>query len=731
MILSMNLRKNYHSSVLFVTLFGMLSAETLPTRSQDDLSCRISYQTIQELFSDSLVRPTKNKNDNPGDDSLDKFSERDCLAAAFQNFNELDKKSFDESKNRTEDPANLSLRSLLVKTLEDAHLLRGPESDKYRNSALLLGKDFTMGHFATVRFAHILANTVCDAELKKRQDAIRGLLEGRLYDEMQLNLRKLSNLQNSVVVYSKQCPTSLKKILDELSLVGTVGHYAPTAGVLILDCLLIYLLGSFVKKFSNTDENIVDKKNIAEKMNGVEVALDKDIVHFKGLENTNKCTIINNDVLDNILVYVDLYRQSCMPSGKGFTELLNERKNSSNNSLYSRLGNRNMGLAMGANLTVTLLVERLLPMAYGGDSFLNYKSFAKQHRAFMSLRRTIKEYVTLCEAACHVNRLLQKHLHIKQNLKSTKGIEGLASAHGGSDEFGYLVSLLQANTFKDDDSWWCNVSNIVNAHNLLKKPEHHQRFMRAMEELAELDVYAGIARNIDESKKGEPSLCFVDFDEKAGLELTNVWHMGLSGKKAVPNDVHLGGNNQSVAILTGPNTGGKSTWLTSTIAAAWLAMHIGVAPAEKAKMTPVDVSILSTNPKDDVAKNASLFQAEVTRAADILDLLKQHPEKKFILIFDELFKGTREKEASLLALEYLKELVKTCPGCLIVFSTHFEAVCELEKQYPEVFKNYYIEAYVDKNGNIIRTFKLKPGINHINLVANMAASQLGVTLHKG
>lgn len=137
----------------------------------------------------------------------------------------------------------------------------------------------------------------------------------------------------------------------------------------------------------------------------------------------------------------------------------------------------------------------------------------------------------------------------------------------------------------------------------------------------------------------------------------------------VTNDINLDKN----IIITGPNASGKTTLLKSVLFNLILSQQINCGFYKMCNLNPYKnfhsyINIPDTSQRD------SLFQSEVRRCKDILDIINSNKERHFC-IFDELYSGTNPNEAISCAYSYLKYLT-TKNNCTFILTTHFTTLCE-------------------------------------------------------
>ncbi len=169
----------------------------------------------------------------------------------------------------------------------------------------------------------------------------------------------------------------------------------------------------------------------------------------------------------------------------------------------------------------------------------------------------------------------------------------------------------------------------------------------------------------------------------------------LDGSPFVPNDVELDMNQNRVAIITGPNMAGKSTYMRQ-IALIVLMAQIGCfVPAASAEIGIVDGIYTRVGASDDLAAGQSTFMVEMTEVADIL----RHATSNSLLVLDEIGRGTSTFDGMSIARAVLEHVADPkLLGAKALFATHYHELTELEEQLSGV-KNFSIA--VKKHGDDI------------------------------
>ena len=172
----------------------------------------------------------------------------------------------------------------------------------------------------------------------------------------------------------------------------------------------------------------------------------------------------------------------------------------------------------------------------------------------------------------------------------------------------------------------------------------------------------------------------------------------------VPNDTCLGGKDNQVAILTGPNMAGKSTYMRQVALIVLMAQMGSFVPARAAKIGLVDRVFTRIGASDDLASGQSTFMVEMAEVASIL----KYATSRSLLILDEIGRGTSTYDGMSIAravLEFAANPKRL--GAKTLFATHYHELSTMESKLPNV-KNYNIA--VKKRGDqMIFLRKIVPG----------------------
>ncbi len=172
----------------------------------------------------------------------------------------------------------------------------------------------------------------------------------------------------------------------------------------------------------------------------------------------------------------------------------------------------------------------------------------------------------------------------------------------------------------------------------------------------------------------------------------------------VPNDTYLNDSEDRVAIITGPNMAGKSTYMRQTALIVLMAQIGSFVPAKSATIGIVDRVFTRIGASDDLAAGQSTFMVEMSEMAEIL----KHASAASLLILDEIGRGTSTFDGMAIAravLEYCADKRKL--GAKTMFATHYHELSALEGQLQGV-RNYNITAK-KQGGNLVFLRKIVPG----------------------
>ena len=229
------------------------------------------------------------------------------------------------------------------------------------------------------------------------------------------------------------------------------------------------------------------------------------------------------------------------------------------------------------------------------------------------------------------------------------------------------------------------------------------RVQAAAAAVAAADVLSCFAANAVKN-----NYCRPEVDLSSGLAIESGRHpvveQVLKGQMFVPNDTRLGVEDCQVAIITGPNMAGKSTYMRQVALIVLMAQMGSFVPAKSARIGVVDRLFTRIGASDDLASGQSTFMVEMQEVAEIL----KHATSRSLLILDEIGRGTSTYDGMAIAravLEYAAD--RKFLGAKTLFATHYHELTVLDKELPGV-KNFNISVK-KRGGDMIFLRKIVPG----------------------
>jgi DNA mismatch repair protein MutS len=222
---------------------------------------------------------------------------------------------------------------------------------------------------------------------------------------------------------------------------------------------------------------------------------------------------------------------------------------------------------------------------------------------------------------------------------------------------------------------------------------------RCAEGLAALDVLCNLAERALSLNLVRPELV-----EETGLEITDGRHPvveQVSSEPFVANSMTLD-ERQRMLIITGPNMGGKSTFMRQIAIITLLAYAGGFVPAAAARLGPVDRIFSRIGASDDLAGGRSTFMVEMEETANIL----HNATGNSLVLMDEIGRGTSTFDGLSLAWSCAIELA-TRIRAFTLFATHYFELTTLPEEYPGI-GNLHLDA-VEHGDSIVFLHAVRPG----------------------
>ncbi len=250
-------------------------------------------------------------------------------------------------------------------------------------------------------------------------------------------------------------------------------------------------------------------------------------------------------------------------------------------------------------------------------------------------------------------------------------------------------------------------------------------FLQNLQEIsatvARIDVLSGFAKIALESDYIKPEI--YEIGEKDGvINIVNGRHPlveSISGEEFISNDTYLDLKNSNMAILTGPNMSGKSTYIRQVATIVLLAQIGCFVPATSAQISLVDRIFTRVGASDDLSRGRSTFMVEMDEAANIIN----NATKYSLIVLDEIGRGTSTYDGVSIAWALSEYLIKELKARTL-FATHYHELLKLSEKFPESVKNYNVLVEEDiEEGTVIFLRKIVEGGTdrcYGNYVAKMA-----------
>jgi DNA mismatch repair protein MutS len=233
--------------------------------------------------------------------------------------------------------------------------------------------------------------------------------------------------------------------------------------------------------------------------------------------------------------------------------------------------------------------------------------------------------------------------------------------------------------------------------------EHAARIRQTAAAVAELDVTCALAQVAAENRYVRPG-----FSDSGEIRIVAGRHPvieKLAEKEAVrfiPNDLYFDTESQFIAVITGPNMGGKSTYLRQAASIVILAQMGSFVPADSAALSIVDRVFTRIGAADNLARGRSTFMVEMTETAVILNTATS----RSLVVLDEIGRGTATYDGLALAwsvIEHIHQRIRA----RTLFATHYHELTELADLMPGV-RNLHVSVK-EAGDQVIFLRKVEPG----------------------
>ena len=242
---------------------------------------------------------------------------------------------------------------------------------------------------------------------------------------------------------------------------------------------------------------------------------------------------------------------------------------------------------------------------------------------------------------------------------------------------------------------FCEVRNKI--------AEEVVRIQRTAKAIANLDVFVSLAVVADQNNYCRPKMTNSGVIDIKGGRHPVVEKM-ITNDMFIDNDTYLDNGNNRIAIITGPNMAGKSTYMRQAALIVLMAQIGSFVPATSAKIGIVDRIFTRVGASDDLASGQSTFMVEMNEVANIL----RNPTSNSLLVLDEIGRGTSTFDGLSIAWAVVEHISNPrLLGAKTLFATHYHELTELEGKLNNVH-NYCI-AVKEKGDDIVFLRKIVQG----------------------
>lgn len=230
-----------------------------------------------------------------------------------------------------------------------------------------------------------------------------------------------------------------------------------------------------------------------------------------------------------------------------------------------------------------------------------------------------------------------------------------------------------------------------------------ERIQKTAKAVARLDVFASLSAVAEQNHFVRPSL-----NEKGIIDIKDGRHpvveKMIDHDMFVSNDTFLNNTNHCIAVITGPNMAGKSTYMRQSALIVLMAQLGSFVPAKSANIGIVDRIFTRVGASDDLASGQSTFMVEMNEVANIL----RNATSKSLLVLDEIGRGTSTFDGLSIAWAVIEHISnKRILGAKTLFATHYHELTELEGKMNNV--NNYCIAVKEKGDDIVFLRKIVKG----------------------
>jgi DNA mismatch repair protein MSH3 len=252
---------------------------------------------------------------------------------------------------------------------------------------------------------------------------------------------------------------------------------------------------------------------------------------------------------------------------------------------------------------------------------------------------------------------------------------------------------------------------------LIKIGSKYQAFRDCVQSLALLDCLLSLAE-----VAGQPGYCKPEFKAETGIRIAQGRHPMVEQlvlDAFVPNDIDLSSDAIRALLITGPNMGGKSSYVRSVALIAIMAQIGSYVPANSVELGLLDAVFTRMGAFDNMMKGESTFMVELSETSDIL----KQATPRSLVILDELGRGTSTHDGVAIAQAVLHHVVSKL-NSLTLFITHYQSLARMADHFDGELKNVHMRFTEEENGtgenDITFLYEVGEGVAHRSYGLNVA-----------
>jgi DNA mismatch repair protein MutS len=294
-----------------------------------------------------------------------------------------------------------------------------------------------------------------------------------------------------------------------------------------------------------------------------------------------------------------------------------------------------------------------------------------------------------------IHKLLNK---VKSFINQIKSVNSMLQPILGSSPLPNIFEGLNDRMFDNEPFLLSNKGKILITFNEIRS--NKDKLLPYLEYISYVDSILSIHK-----LSNEYSWSKFTKSKSPEINIKNMWNPLIGKNESVKNNIEIGNSNPNNIILTGPNAGGKTTFIKSVCLQVLLSQTLTISSSDSIKITPFSIIGSHMNISDNLGKD-SLFESEMNRAKSYLNTLKRLNKKSFaFIVMDEIFSSTNPEEG--MSGGYaIGEQLGRFNNSVSIITTHFNFLTKLEKT--KLYKNYKIT--VEKKGMEIKyPYKIEEG----------------------